>query len=299
MDRLHLMTVFVAVVENEGFASAARKLRLSAPAVSRAISELETRLGVKLLHRTTRHLQITDAGQRYYKDAKQIVALSEEADDAVRGRNATPRGMVRITASVLFGRLYIMDGIISYLKNFPEMEVDALFVDRVVNMLEEGVDVAIRIGELQDSSYKAIKVGTIRRVLCASSTYLKAHGSPKKPEDLADHRIILARGLNPNNELKFIDNGKAMNVRVNPFLAVSDNFSAEKAVLADMGISRFLSYQVANSLESGALKIILSDYEHPPVPVHVVHREGRYSSARTKSLIDWMVEHLRSQTSLN
>ncbi|BDZ75304.1 LysR family transcriptional regulator [Methylophaga marina] len=299
MDRLHLMTVFVAVVENEGFASAARKLRLSPPAVSRAVSELETRLGVKLLHRTTRHLQITDAGQRYYKDAKQIVALSEEADDAVRGRNATPRGMVRITASVLFGRLYVMDGIISYLKNYPEMQVDALFVDRVVNMLEEGVDVAIRIGELQDSSYKAIKVGAIRRVLCASTAYLKEYGYPKKPEDLSNHKIILARGLSPSNELKFIDKGKASSVRVDPFLAVSDNFSAEKAVLADMGISRFLSYQVAESLESGALKIILSDYEHPPVPVHVVHREGRYSSARTKSMIDWMVEHLRSQTSLN
>jgi DNA-binding transcriptional LysR family regulator len=299
MDRLHLMTVFVAVVENEGFASAARKLRLSPPAVSRAVSELETRLGVKLLHRTTRHLQITDAGQRYYKDAKQIVALSEEADDAVRGRNATPRGMVRITASVLFGRLYVMDGIISYLKNYPDMQVDALFVDRVVNMLEEGVDVAIRIGELQDSSYKAIKVGAIRRVLCASTSYLKEYGYPKKPEDLSNHKIILARGLSPSNELKFIDKGKASSVRVDPFLAVSDNFSAEKAVLADMGISRFLSYQVAESLESGALKIILSDYEHPPVPVHVVHREGRYSSARTKSMIDWMVEHLRSQTSLN
>ncbi|HEC73931.1 MAG TPA: LysR family transcriptional regulator [Methylophaga aminisulfidivorans] len=299
MDRLHLMTVFVAVVENEGFASAARKLRLSPPAVSRAVSELETRLGVKLLHRTTRHLQITDAGQRYYKDAKQIVALSEEADDAVRGRNATPRGMVRITASVLFGRLYVMDGIISYLKNYPDMQVDALFVDRVVNMLEEGVDVAIRIGELQDSSYKAIKVGAIRRVLCASTHYLNEYGYPKKPEDLSNHRIILARGLSPSNELKFIDKGKATSVRVEPFLAVSDNFSAEKAVLADMGISRFLSYQVAESLESGTLKIILSDYEHPPVPVHVVHREGRYSSARTKSMIDWMVEHLRAQTSLN
>ncbi|WP_417535214.1 LysR family transcriptional regulator [Methylophaga sp.] len=299
MDRLHLMTVFVAVVENEGFASAARKLRLSPPAVSRAVSELETRLGVKLLHRTTRHLQITDAGQRYYKDAKQIVALSEEADDAVRGRNATPRGMVRITASVLFGRLYVMDGIISYLKNYPDMQVDALFVDRVVNMLEEGVDVAIRIGELQDSSYKAIKVGAIRRVLCASTSYLKEYGYPKKPEDLSNHKIILARGLSPSNELKFMDKGKASSVRVDPFLAVSDNFSAEKAVLADMGISRFLSYQVAESLESGTLKIILSDYEHPPVPVHVVHREGRYSSARTKSMIDWMVEHLRSQTSLN
>jgi len=299
MDRLHLMTVFVAVVENEGFASAARKLRLSPPAVSRAVSELETRLGVKLLHRTTRHLQITDAGQRYYKDAKQIVALAEEADDTVRGRNATPKGLVRITASVLFGRLYVMDGIISYLKNYPEMQVDALFVDRVVNMLDEGVDVAIRIGELQDSSYKAIKVGTIRRVLCASTPYLKEHSIPKKPEDLSDHRIILARGMSPTNELKFMNNGKTIHVRVDPFLSVSDNFSAEKAVLADMGISRFLSYQVADSLESGALKVILSDYEHPPVPVHVMHREGRYSSARTKTLIDWMVEHLRSQTSLN
>ncbi|HIC47025.1 MAG TPA: LysR family transcriptional regulator [Methylophaga aminisulfidivorans] len=299
MDRLHLMTVFVAVVENEGFASAARKLRLSPPAVSRAVSELETRLGVKLLHRTTRHLQITDAGQRYYKDAKQIVALSEEADDAVRGRNAIPKGLVKITASVLFGRLYVMDGLISYLKNYPDMQVDALFVDRVVNMLEEGVDVAIRIGELQDSSYKAIKVGAIRRVLCASTSYLKEYGYPKKPEDLSNHKIILARGLSPSNELKFMDKGKASSVRVDPFLAVSDNFSAEKAVLADMGISRFLSYQVAESLESGALKIILSEYEHPPVPVHVVHREGRYSSARTRSLIDWMVEHLRSQTSLN
>lgn len=192
-----------------------------------------------------------------------------------------------------------MDGIISYLKNYPDMQVDALFVDRVVNMLEEGVDVAIRIGELQDSSYKAIKVGAIRRVLCASTSYLKEYGYPKKPEDLSNHKVILARGLSPSNELKFIDKGKASSVRVDPFLAVSDNFSAEKAVLADMGISRFLSYQVAESLESGALKIILSDYEHPPVPVHVVHREGRYSSARTKSMIDWMVEHLRSQTSLN
>ena len=293
MDRLHLMTVFVAVIENEGFASAARKLRLSAPAVSRAVSELETRLGVKLLQRTTRHLQITEAGQRYYKDAKQIVTLSEEADDAVRGKNAVPRGLVRITASVLFGRLYVMDGIVDYLKQYPEMQVDALFVDRVVNMLEEGIDVAVRSGELQDSTYKAIKV------FCASTTYLKGHGYPKKPEDLSEHKIILARGLSPTNELKFADGGKKTSVRVNPFLTVSDNFSAEKAVLADMGITRLLSYQVADSLKTGSLKILLSEYEQKPVPVHIVHREGRYSSARTKTLIDWMVEYLRSQPSLN
>jgi DNA-binding transcriptional LysR family regulator len=239
------MTVFVAVIENEGFASAARKLRLSPPAVSRAISELEIRLGVKLLQRSTRHLQITEAGQRYYKDAKQIVALSEEAEDAVRGKNASPRGLVKITASVLFGRLYVMDGIISYLKQFPEMQVDALFVDRVVNMLEEGIDVAVRIGELQDSTYKAIKVGDIRRVFCASTNYLKEYGVPKKPEDLSKHKIILARGLSPTNELKFFDGTKTTSVRVDPFLSVSDNFSAEMAVLADMGITRLLSYQIA------------------------------------------------------
>lgn len=299
MDRLHLMTVFVAVIENEGFASAARKLRLSPPAVSRAVSELETRLGVKLLQRTTRHLQITEAGQRYYKDAKQIVTLSEEADDAVRGKNAVPRGLVRITASVLFGRLYVMDGIVDYLKHYPEMQVDALFVDRVVNMLEEGIDIAVRIGELQDSTYKAIKVGAVRRVFCASTTYLKQHGYPKKPDDLSEHRIILARGLSPTNELKFADSGKTTSVRVNPFLTVSDSYSAEKAVLADMGITRLLSYQVADSLKTGSLKILLSEYEHKPVPVHIVHREGRYSSARTKTLIDWMVEYLRSQASLD
>jgi DNA-binding transcriptional LysR family regulator len=267
--------------------------------VSRAISELETRLGVKLLQRTTRHLQITEAGHRYYKDAKHIVALSEEAEDAVRGKNAIPRGLVKITASVLFGRLYVMDGIINYLKHYPEMQVDALFVDRVVNMLEEGIDVAVRIGELEDSTYKAIKVGAVRRVYCASTNYLNAYGIPKKPEDLSEHKIILARGLSPNNELKFSDGAKTTSVRVDPFLTVSDSFSAEMAVLADMGITRLLSYQVAENLERGLLKILLSEYEQKPVPVHIVHREGRYSSARTKTLIDWMVDHLRSQTSLN
>ncbi len=299
MDRLHLMTVYVAVVDNDGFASAARKLHLSPPAVSRAVSELEIRLGVKLLQRTTRHLQITEAGQRYYKDAKNILALSQEADDAVRGENAAPSGLARITASVLFGRLYVMDGIIGYLKQYPDMQVDAIFVDRVVNMLEEAIDVAVRIGELQDSTYKAIKVGQVRRVLCASTQYLQEYGYPKKPEDLTEHRIILARGLNPTNEMKFTKNGKSTSVRVSPFLTVSDNHSAEKAVISGLGITRVLSYQIAESLGNGSLKIILSNYEPAPVPVNVVHREGRYSSTRTKSLIDWMVDYLRKQTSLN
>ncbi len=295
MDRLHSMNVYVAVVETEGFASAARKLRLSPPAATRAIAELETHLGVKLLNRTTRHVRVTEIGQKYYQDAKQIVMLANEADDMVSGENAEPRGHLTVTASVLFARYYVMNGVVGYLKRYPQMQVEALFVDRVVNMIEEGVDVAIRIGELPDSTYRAIKVGTVRRVLCASADYLAAHGYPTKPEDLLQHKMILARGLNPTDEIKFVDQGKEIGVRVKPYLSISDNDSAAQAAQAGLGITRLLSYQVTDKLKSGALTIVLSEYEAQAVPVHVVHREGRYSSARIRSFVDWMVEHLRSE----
>lgn len=299
MDRLHSMTVYVAVVETEGFASAGRKLRLSPPAVTRAIAELETHLGVKLLNRTTRHVRVTEVGRKYYQDAKQIVMLANEADDLIAGENAEPRGHIRITASVLFARHFIMQGLVGYLKRYPEMHVDALFVDRVVNMMEEGVDVAIRIGELPDSSYRAIRVGAVRRVLCASADYLEAHGMPNKPEDLTKHKMILGRGLNPTDEVKFLHDGKISSVRVNPFLTISDNHSAADAAVAGLGITRLLSYQVADYLKDGALKIVLSEFELDAVPVHVLHREGRYSSARIRTFVDWMVEYLRGQQSLN
>lgn len=295
MDRLHSMNVYVAVVETEGFASAARKLRLSPPAVTRAIAELETHLGVKLLNRTTRYVRVTEVGQKYYQDAKQIIMLANEADDMVSGENAEPRGHITVTASVLFARYYVMKGVVVYLKRYPQMQVDALFVDRVVNMIEENVDVAIRIGELPDSTYRAIKVGAVRRVLCASEEYLKTYGYPNKPEDLSQHKMILARGLNPTDEIRFLDHGKEVGVRVKPYLSISDNDSAALAAQEGLGITRLLSYQVAEKLKEGALTIVLSEYEAPPVPIHVVHREGRYSSARIRSFVDWMVEYLRNE----
>lgn len=299
MDRLHLMTVYVAVVETEGFAKAARKLRMSPPAVTRAISTLETRLGVKLLNRTTRHVRVTEIGQKYYQDAKQVVHLADEADDLISGANALPQGHLTITASVLFARHYVMKGLVGYLQQYPEMQVEAIFVDRVVNMLEEGIDVAVRIGQLPDSTYRAIQVGYARRVLCAAPSYLENHGHPIKPEDLIDHKIILARGLNPSDEIKFKKQGKVVGVRTKPFLTISDNDSAANAAEAGLGITRLLSYQVSEQLKQGTLKVILSDFETDPVPVHVVHREGRYSSARIRSFVDWMVDYLRSQPSLN
>ena len=173
MDRLHLMTVFVAVAEEEGFAAGARRLHLSPPAVTRAVASLETRLGVKLLNRTTRYVRTTEAGQRYLEDARRILAEVDAADEAAAGINAEPRGHLAVTAPVLFGRMFVMPGIVDYLKRYPDTEVSAMFLDRIVNLLEEGLDVGVRIGELPDSSMRALRVGSVRLVLCASPHYLQ------------------------------------------------------------------------------------------------------------------------------
>lgn len=296
MGRLHLMSVYVAVVEAEGFAAGARKLHMSPPAVTRAVAALEERLGVKLLNRTTRYVRMTEAGQKYYEDAKRVIALADEADDAALGINAEPRGQLTVTASVLFGRLHVMPGIIEYLRRYPAVEVNALFVDRVVNMLEEGVDVAIRIAELPDSSYRALRVGSVRQVLYASPDYLDTHSIPQTPDDLLKHQIILARGLNPDNEMRFLRDGLPQIIKLQPILSVSDNDSAASAAMAGLGITRLLSYQIAEPLQTGRLKIVLSEFESPPVPIHIVHREGRLSSAKVRSFVDLVAERLRTTT---
>ncbi len=298
MDRLHMMDVFVAVVEAEGFAGGARKLQMSPPAVTRAVAALEDKLGAKLLNRTTRHVRMTEAGQKYYEDAKHIIGLADEADDAVLGINAAPRGLLTVTASVLFGRMYVMPGIIEYLRHYPEVSVNTLFVDRVVNMMEEGVDVAIRIGELPDSTYRALRVGEIRRVLCAAPEYLEKHGTPQTPDALSRHQIILARGLNPNNEIRFVQGGVPQSVKVHPVLSVNDNDSAASAAMAGLGITRLLSYQVTEPLRSGKLKVILGEFEGEAVPIHIVHREGKHSSAKIRAFVDLMVERLRADAPL-
>jgi DNA-binding transcriptional LysR family regulator len=299
MDRLHLMSVYVAVVDAEGFAGGARKLQMPPPAVTRAVAALEERLGVRLLNRTTRYVRVTEAGQKYYEDAKRIIALADEADDAALGINAEPRGQLTVTASVLFGRMYVMPGIVEYLCRYPAVEINALFVDRVVNMLEEGIDVAICIGDLPDSSYRALRVGSVRRVLCASPDYLAKHGIPQVPDDLPNHNIILARGLNPANEMRFARDGQALAVKLQPMLSVSDNDSAAGAAMAGLGITRLLNYQIAEPLRAGKLKIVLSEFESASVPVHILHREGRHSSAKIRSFVDMMAERLRAELALN
>jgi DNA-binding transcriptional LysR family regulator len=294
MDRLHLMTVFVTVAEEEGFAGAARRLGMSPPAVTRAIAALEDHLGVKLFSRTTRFVRVSEAGQRYLDDARRVISYADAADQAAQEVNTEPRGAISVTASVLFGRMYVMSGIIDYMQRYPAVEVSVVFVDRVVNLLEEGIDVAIRIGELPDSSYKALKVGSVRRVLCASPAYLAEHGVPETPDDLSSHKIILARGLNAAAEFRFVGNKRAYTTRVKPRLMVTDTASTIEAAENGLGITSLISYQIGPQLASGALKVILKDYEIKPVPVHILHCEDRYPSAKVRTFIDLMADRLRA-----
>jgi len=293
------MTVFVAVAEEESFAGGARRLGMSPPAVTRAIAALEDRLAVKLLNRTTRYVRTTDAGQRYLEDARRIIGEADEADEAAAGINAEPRGHLAITAPALFGKLYVLPSIVEFLHRYPAMEVSALFLDRVVNLLEEGLDVGVRIGELPDSSMRAIRVGYVRRVLCASPDYLEKYGVPQNPAELSGHNIVSASAVSPTIEWKFSQGSELAVVRVKPRLTVTTNDAAIEAAVQGFGITRLLSYQVAPHLASGQLKILLSEFEPAPMPIHVLHREGRHASVKVRAFIDLIAVRLRENRALN
>lgn len=298
MDRLHLMTVFIAVAEAESFAGAARKLGMSPPAVTRAVAALETRLQARLLNRSTRHVRVTEAGQRYLEDARRVIASADEADEAASGGKAPPRGLLTVTAPSLFGLRYVMPGINDYLRRHPEVTVDALLLDRVVNLLEEGVDVAIRIGELPDSNLRALRVGQVRRVVCASPAYLAERGVPLTPADLQRHALIASRGVGSCHEWRFSDGGKPLSVRLKPRLTVSNNEAAIAAAAAGLGVTRLLSYQVAPQLAAGQLLPLLAEYDDASQPIHILHQEGRLASAKTRAFIELMAERLRGHSEL-
>lgn len=299
MDRFHLMSVFVAVAETGGFAAAARQLQISPPAATRAIAALEEQLGVKLFSRTTRYVRTTEAGQRYLIDVKRILADLDAANETAVGINAEPRGHLTITAPVMFGRMHVMPGIISYLARYPDTEVSAVFLDRVINLLEEGIDVGIRIGELPDSSMQALRVGSVRMVLCASPTYLERNGIPLHPKDLLQHSIIASSAGANTADWRFHQQKSAWSQRLQPRLSVTTNDAAIAAAVQGLGITRLLSYQVAPQIIEHKLQYVLENFEAPPLPIHIVHREGRFSSTRVRTFIDLLAERLRADQTIN
>lgn len=297
MDRLQAMTTFVSVVETEGFASAARKLNVSPSVISRVMNELEEHLGVRLLTRTTRIVRTTDAGARFFEDCRRILAEVETAELTAAGANTTPRGQLTVTAPVLFGKMYVTPIAHDYLMRYPAVNLNCWFVDRVVNLVDEGADVAIRIGELPDSTLQAVAVGKTRRMLCATPAYLDAHGVPRQPEDLSAHVTIQNTGLTPAPEWRFRIDGKPLTVPLQPRLVTTTNDSAITAALAGLGIARVLSYQVAQELADGTLLPVLAEYELAPLPVHVVHREGKHANQKVRAFLDLAIETLRARAS--
>ena len=298
MDRLQGMRVFVRVAESGGFAGAARALGMSPAAVTRAVAALEIAIGARLFIRTTRSVKLTDAGGRYLEDCRRILSEIAEAEAAAAGSTATPTGMLTLTAPVQFGRLYVLPVVTDYLARHPAVSVRALFLDRISNMIEEGIDVGVRIGHLADSGLSAIRVGSVRRVICAAPSYLERHGIPETPRDLREHAVIGAWSPGALPEWRFGPERRIV-VAVHPRLTCNTVDAALAAALDGGGIVRLLSYQVAPAVAEGRLRILLSDDEEAPVPIHVVSPEGRRAPAKTRAFVDLAVARLRADPRVN
>ncbi|MGF6205558.1 LysR family transcriptional regulator [Pseudomonas frederiksbergensis] len=298
MDRFQEMQVFAAVAQDQGFSAAARRLGMSAASVTRAVAALEQRIGTLLLTRTTRSVHLSEAGQRYLEDCRRILAEVQEAEDSAAGSHAQPRGQLTVTAPVLFGELFVTPVMVDYLNQFPDVTINGVLVDRIVNMVEEGIDVAVRIGELPDSNQHAIRVGEVRRVICASPTYLDAHGRPRHPQDLNGVPVVATSAIGQLRTWPFLNNGQPLGVRPESRLVVTSNQAAINAASLGLGLTRVLSYQVARKVAAGELEIVLADFELPPLPIHIVYQGGRKAPARIRSFVDFAVKALREHPAL-
>ncbi len=298
MDRIQMLEVFVAVAEASSFAGGGRATGLSAPSVTRGISELEERLGARLFTRTTRVVRLTDVGQGYLEEVRSILADLQAANDLASGTAARPTGLLRVTAPVEFGRIHVAPVLADFLDTYPDVSAELLTVDRVVNLVEEGIDVGLRIGDLPPSGLMAVRVGHVRRVICASPGYLKAHGVPKTPQDLTEHKIVSISSVTPNTEWRFGKEGHDV-VRLKPRLHVSSIGAGLALARAGWGLTRVLSYQIGPDLQAGALQTLLEPHEPERLPVHLVHQEGRRVSAKLRAFLDFARDRLRGVPVLN
>lgn len=286
MDRLDLLRVFTAVAEAASFAEAGRRLSLSPSRVTRAVATLENSLGVTLLRRTTRSVRLTEEGSLYLDRCRAILADLDDADAQVRGRLTTPRGQLVVTAPVMFGRLHILPVVETLLKTYPDLDIRLLLLDRVVRMVDEGIDIAIRIAPLPDSSLRAVRLGAVQRLLVASPAYLAAAGTPQAPQDLMAHRLIASEGASgPAHDWRF-GAGATQSLHITPRLSVNSLDAAIAAAVHGLGIVRVLSYQVATELADGRLVAVLPGTSPPPVPVSLMFQGGGRVSPAVRAFIE-------------
>ena len=290
MDRIDAMQVFVAVADLQGFAPAARKLGLSGGAVTRLIAALEEHLGARLLQRTTRSVTLTDVGTRYLERVRRILADVEEAEGSAEGERTRPSGRLVVSAPVGFGRLHVSPVMSAYLKRYPEVSAELRLADRMVNLVEDGVDLAVRIGHLADSSLVARHVGEMRRIVVAASGYLKQRGEPDTPEAIGSHETIQFGAMTASPDWRFVKDGREIRVACAPRLTTNSADAAIQYAEQGGGLTRVLAYQAAEAIKAGRLRIVLAKFEQPPLPIHLVYPTSRLLSAKVRGFIDLVVQ---------
>lgn len=294
MNRMHEIEVFIAVAEAGSFAAAARRLHLSPPAVTRAIAALEDRLGARVFQRTTRNVTITDIGARFLETARRVLSDLDAAEREAMGETTAPQGHLTLTASVTFGRSALAPVVGAFLAGHPRVSVSVLLLDRVVNLVEEGVDLAVRIGDLPESRLIAKRLGTVHRILVASPAYLAAHGTPRAPADLRGHQVIAFTGLMPNREWRYRNGQRTASVALAPRLEINDAVAAIDAAILVQGITTALSYMVAGHIRAGRLVPVLQEFTLPPQPVHLVYPEARLMAPKLRAFLDFAAPRLKS-----
>ena len=295
MDRIDAMKVFVVALDEGSLAGAGRKLGRSPAAVSRAIAFLEAHVGAELLHRTTRSIRLSEAGERYAAACRRVLAELDEADNVAGGERAAPRGTLTLSAPVISGEMVLRPILDAFLDAYPTVSARLMLVDRAVNLIDEGVDVALRIGELADSSMVATRIGEVRRVVVAAPRYLKQNPRIEEPGDLAKHQIITMAHL-PNSWTFPPLAGSSMprTVQVTPRLVTNSIRGAVASAAGGRGVALFFLYQVSEQVQNGELEIVLAGHEPAALPVHVITPQGRLSVPKVRAFLDFAVPRLRS-----
>ena len=292
MDRADSLAMFAEVAEHGSFAAAARRLGRSPAALTRGIAELETRLNVQLFNRTTRAVSLTEAGQRLFAGAKRVLADLDEIERAAAGAGTAPRGELRVTAPILFGRLHVAPLVREFLERFPDVSVTLALIDRPVDLVEEGLDVALRIGALAESSAIATRVGAMPRVVVASPDYLAEHGTPQVPADVTAHAVVAFSGLF-GERWTFRDGAGEASIAIKPRLTVNTAEAAVDAARAGFGLTRVLGYQAADDIRRGALVRLLQAHEFDALPIHLLYPGGRYPPPKLRAFLDFVTPRLR------
>jgi len=293
MNKLGAMAILLRVVEAGSLSAAAKQLDVPLATVSRRIAELEAHLQTRMLNRSSRRLSLTEAGRGYVEACKRILEQVEEAERAATGVYKDPKGRLTVTAPVVFGRTHLIPLISEFLTRYPDIDIKLLLADRLLDLLEADVDVALRIGELDDSSLIALKVGTVRRVTCASPSYLARYGRPRKPEDLREHFAVTFDNLASPEAWRFSSAPGDAVVPIRSRLTVTTAEAAREGAMAGLGLTRLLSYQIAEAKRAGALEVVLDDYELPPWPVSLVYVGQQLLPGKLRAFLDFAAPRLR------